>query len=97
VLQHRGRLTKKRPIKEVRIMATVNSTNVRMLDLDEYSELTKRTAQLTALLATLYGAGYQSFKDYNEEIQENTLWLAHDLAYEIDQLLDRVEMREVSQ
>lgn len=77
-------------------MATVDSTHVTALGNDQYEALSTRAVQLTALLATLHGEGYQSFKHYSDEIQENTLWLAHDLAHEIAQQISRMEMRKVS-
>lgn len=78
-------------------MATVDSTHVCELDSDQFEVLSTRTVQLSALLATLYGEGYQSFKTYNEDIQENTLWLAHDVACEIAKLVSSMKLRRVTQ
>ncbi|KJJ95047.1 hypothetical protein UB44_23305 [Burkholderiaceae bacterium 26] len=64
-------------------MANAGTFNAQEFSLDQLDELVKRSSQLVALLATLRGVGYQSFKVYSEEIQENTLWLAGDLAEQI--------------
>lgn len=64
-------------------MAEADFSNAQKFSLDQLDELNKRSAQLAALLSTLRGDGYQSFKGYSEEVQENTLWLAGDLAEQI--------------
>jgi len=69
-------------------MATVDSTNVRTLDSDQYDELTKRAAQLTALLGSIYGEGFESFSNLCDIYRDNVLWLAADLAREIKERLD---------
>lgn len=48
--------------------------------------LTARAAQLSALLGQLSGEGFEAFKQVRHEDQQNLLWLARDLADEIDVL-----------
>ena len=64
-------------------MASIDSTNGHSFSLDQLNELNKHAAQLSALLATISGGGFQAFKDCVEEVQDNTLWLASDLAHKI--------------
>ena len=72
-------------------MASVNSTNGHSLSLDQLDELDKHAAQLSALLATISGGGFQAFKDCAEEVQDNALWLASDLA---NRIRDDLQCRE---
>lgn len=51
--------------------------------------LTRRTSQLTALLSATYGEAGDGFRTLSNSLQEDFMWLAHDLAQEIS-LLSRV-------
>ena len=50
----------------------------------EYA-LTAKLAQLRALLSMTYGSARESFKDQDEETQDNFLWACSDLS---DQCID---------
>lgn len=47
-------------------------------------ELQNRVAQLSSLLETLYGDGFEHFESLCARDRENILWLASDLANAID-------------
>lgn len=64
-------------------MANAATTHIHNVSLDQLDELNKHAAQLSALLATISGGGFQAFKECVEEVQDNTLWLASDLANKI--------------
>ena len=51
--------------------------------IDLINDIDRRLAQLTALLQSIYGGGFESFNGMNERLQDNILWLASDLAEEI--------------
>lgn len=70
--------------------------NAKRINLDAIDELNTKTSQLSALLHTLYGHGWESFRSYNETIQENVLWLASDLASDVDKLGNRLFQDEPS-
>lgn len=44
--------------------------------------------QLSALTATLYGLGGESFRNWDDDIQDGVLWLVHDLAKQIRDLCE---------
>ena len=46
--------------------------------------LTAKTSQLRAMLCIVYGDGYETFATHSGEIKHNYLWLAAELAKEID-------------
>jgi hypothetical protein len=52
--------------------------------------LTKKSAQLRAMLATTVGEGFESFNTYNVTIKENFLWACEDLASDIEKLSSHV-------
>jgi hypothetical protein len=49
-----------------------------------------RTGQLSALTAMLYGQGLENFQSLADDIQNNVLWLVHELAEEVHALADQV-------
>lgn len=49
--------------------------------------LARKSHQLRALLATMYGGGGEAFRGCSDEIQDGVLWLAFDLASEMEQLV----------
>lgn len=53
-----------------------------------------RAAQLSALTSIISGEGYESFKLFNENVQDNVLWLINELANEVKQLLPIVCLEE---
>ena len=55
---------------------------------DVQSHLSARLSHLTALLSMTYGAGYQSFTQYDETTQEDYLWACCSMAKECGELLD---------
>ncbi|WP_051229419.1 hypothetical protein [Paludibacterium yongneupense] len=58
--------------------------------------LTRRAGQLRALLACLIGDGGELFRCMDVAIQDDTLWLAADLAAEVELLSDLVTSGEAS-
>lgn len=57
---------------------------------DVYEYLNNRTSQLTSLLDSIGGEGYEDFKGLNESTQGNYLWLCADLARECAQLTEAI-------
>ena len=55
---------------------------------DAYDYLNSRITQLRAMLDTVWGQGYDNFKDYGEEIQGNFLWSCASLAKECEELTE---------
>jgi hypothetical protein len=53
--------------------------------------LTKKAAQLAAMLQMTYGAGFDSFHAWSDTIKENYLWACADLAEEISALAIQLE------
>lgn len=53
-------------------------------------QLTTKTGQLHAMLATIYGSGFETFNLYNDTIKQNYLWACADLAKEIDVLAGQI-------
>jgi len=45
--------------------------------------LTRKTAQLSSMLVTITGTGFESFITYNDEIKGEYLWACADLACQI--------------
>lgn len=56
-------------------------SNLRIID-----DLTQNTAKLSAMLAMIYGGGYENFEEMNDTIKGNYLWACADLAREVDRL-----------
>jgi hypothetical protein len=52
--------------------------------LNSEDKFAMRTAQLSALLHTISGAGQEHFNEMSQEVQGNLLWLASSLADELD-------------
>lgn len=52
-----------------------------------YDHAAMRVAQLDALTSILHGEGFNTFQLYAESVQDNVLWLVHELAHEIKELL----------
>lgn len=48
--------------------------------------LTRKSAQLSALLSTTYGNCFESFEACNDTIKQNYLWACADLAHEVEVL-----------
>ncbi len=52
-----------------------------------YDHASMRVAQLHALTSILSGDGFAVFELYTESIKDNVMWLVHELANEVKQLL----------
>ena len=52
-------------------------------------ELESRSAQLSSLLVLLYGNGSESFNALHQSDRDNILWLASDLACEINDMIKK--------
>jgi len=57
---------------------------------DACDVLSRKAAQLSALLTVIVGEGFDSFNLYNDEIKQNYLWACQDLAWEVKSLSGRV-------
>lgn len=55
---------------------------------DAYDHLSNRVTHLRAMLDTVWGQGYENFKEYSEDVQGNFLWSCASLAKECEQLTD---------
>ena len=55
---------------------------------DAYEHLNTRITHLRAMLDTVWGEGYENFKDYSEDVQGNFLWGCASLAKECEQLTE---------
>lgn len=53
-----------------------------------YDLLSNRLTQLRSMLDTVWGQGYENFKDCSEDVQGNFLWSCASLAEECEQLTD---------
>ena len=53
-------------------------------------QLTRKTAQLYAMLATTYGGGFDAFNAWSNSIKNDYLWACADLAKEINVLSEHV-------
>lgn len=47
--------------------------------------LTRKSSQLTALITTTVGGGFESFNLWNDTIKDNFLWACADLAKEVEE------------
>jgi hypothetical protein len=47
--------------------------------------LTRKSSQLTALITTTVGGGFEAFNLWNDTIKENFLWACADLAKEVEE------------
>jgi hypothetical protein len=59
------------------------------LNSDQYEHAHTRARQLRALLIMSFGEGGEVFRRMSRELQDDYLWLAGDLANEIENTLDR--------
>ena len=50
--------------------------------------LEEKSAQLRALLCSVYGAGFQNFSNLSDDIKDDILWLAHDLSRDVAELVE---------
>lgn len=48
--------------------------------IDTFDDVNRRLTQLIALLNSIYGNGFENFSHMSDEMQDNILWLAADLA-----------------
>ncbi|MBY4734016.1 hypothetical protein K6V90_26095 [Cupriavidus pauculus] len=55
-------------------------------ELDRQDRLDATAAQLAALSEMISGAGFDSFRDHSENVQQGILWLVADLARRVKRL-----------
>ena len=67
-------------------LAVVGST-----ELDARDQLSATSAQLAALLRSIHGEGFGPFNALAPRYKENLLWLAADLACEVQSLVSMVD------
>lgn len=68
-----------------------HTSNLLLVGRHEASDLADmRASQLSALLLLTIGDAATSFRNYNDDVQENVLWLAQGLAEELKELLSLV-------
>lgn len=61
-----------------------------------YDQLSARLSQLTAMLTMVHGNGFESFSQWNDEIQDNYLWACTMLATECRDHVDHPNFGLVS-
>jgi hypothetical protein len=66
-------------------------TVVRPGALDAQDQLSAKSAQLAALLCSIHGEGFEAFNALAPRHKENLLWLAADLACEVQSLVSMVD------
>lgn len=59
-------------------------------DMRAADRLQQRAEQLNALLSSVAGEGFEPFSRLNDELQQNLLWLAADLAKDVRDLSHKV-------
>lgn len=57
--------------------------------------LSKKTAQLSAMLTVIYGGGYEAFQECEDKIKDNYLWACADLAKEIKDLTEQLPLMKL--
>ena len=57
------------------------------LSIAQYDTITKASAKLMALLLSMTGEGFETFENLNNSYQHDLLWIASDLASEIEKAL----------
>ena len=55
---------------------------------DTLDKLQNKLAQLTAILNSIYGGGFESFQGLNDTLKENILWACADLSEDCERLAD---------
>ena len=55
---------------------------------DTLEKLQRKLAQLTAILNSIYGGGFESFQSLNNTLQENILWACADLSEDCERMAD---------
>ena len=66
-------------------VAAVSDVSNRIMEIRDQRDM--KMCQLNALLATFSGEGFETFSNWNDDIQDNLLWLASTLAKDIDRLV----------
>jgi hypothetical protein len=61
----------------------LNKSEIDILDRPD-SVIETKSAQLYALLSSMYGNGFETFDSLNDTLKDNLLWLAADLAQSIE-------------
>lgn len=69
----------------------VSQLNKRAHSLDIADTLNAKLSQLTAMLAVTYGCGGPTFREFNDEIQDNYMWACSDLADECRELFSALD------
>lgn len=66
----------------------VQSSQAPVSAFDTLGKLQGKLAQLTAILNSIYGGGFESFQCLNDTLQENILWACADLSEDCERLAD---------
>lgn len=68
--------------------------NLKEIDLiDQIDSLTNHTAQLEAMLCIIYGAGFDSFNNFNDDIKQNYLWVCAEHARQVNKIAVEISQR----
>ena len=70
-------------------LQTVNQS-FHKADIDDLDDLSKKTAQLDALLYMTYGEGGEVFRRSTDTVQDNYLWACAEIASEVSKLAKRL-------
>lgn len=70
-------------------LQTVNQS-FNKADIDDLDDLSKKTAQLDALLYMTYGEGGEVFRRSTDTVQDNYLWACAEIASEVSKLAKRL-------
>ncbi len=79
-------MTTEHPTQSTPAAASPKPSPIRVLrsfDLDDLNLIDIKLAQLTSLLSSFYGEGADNFSAMSENMRDNLLWLAFDLAQDV--------------
>ena len=58
--------------------------------IDEIDNLTQHTSQLDAMLFIIYGEGFKSFNNFNDDVKQNYLWACAEKAEKINKIAKKI-------
>jgi hypothetical protein len=73
---------------------TIQTEPQKLINIDYIDNASRLSKQLSALLCSISGEGFETFAVMTNDTQNNLIWLADELASQLDEVIRKIALSE---